>query len=333
MRVCSLGPNETHTLPPDLCFHFGMLTGFHTAVQMKFDLQKSSSVRLAQECIIQPKSEYVADVTASEIGNANNILFEAIDKRTQQNNRIQICDGLVIVNDNNFRLTLFNPTTTTVTLQKNMKLGAISRLLLNTYFSTMIASEQPIQQDYKDHNSNDPPLALSRTDILSQHLSDNEQWHAQLTSVLQHHRALCDTSQPRTIKTPIHHAINTGDHPPTNAKPYFKPVEQRKNIQQEIDKMLKNGIIIPSQSPWSSPVILLKKPNGEFRFIVDYRKLNSITKTDSYPQPTMEELLQSLGGHSWFTKLDLKSGYYQIPIQQQDKEKNSLCHSRRPVSV
>ncbi|CAF0960645.1 unnamed protein product [Didymodactylos carnosus] len=130
-----------------------------------------------------------------------------------------------------------------------MKLGAISRLSLNTYFSTMIASEQPIQQDYKDHNSNDPPLALSRIDTLSQHLSDNEQRHAQLTSVLQHHRALFDTYQPRTIKTLIHHVINTGDHPPINAKPYFKPVEQRKNIQQEIDKMLKNGIIIPSQSP------------------------------------------------------------------------------------
>ncbi|CAF4175775.1 unnamed protein product [Didymodactylos carnosus] len=102
-------------------------------------------------------------------------------------------------------------------------------------------------------------------------------------------------------------------------------LQQRKDIQQEIDKMLKNGIIIPSHSPWSSPVILLKKPNGEFRFIVDYRRLNAITRKDSYPQPTTEELLQRLGGHKWFTKLDLTSGYFQIPIQDCDKEKTAFC--------
>ncbi|CAF4596722.1 unnamed protein product [Rotaria sp. Silwood2] len=89
--------------------------------------------------------------------------------------------------------------------------------------------------------------------------------------------------------------------------------------------MLKSGIIVPSHSPWSSPVILLKKPNGEFRFIVDYRRLNAITRKDSYPQPTTEELLQRLGGHKWFTKLDLKSGYFQIPIQDCDKEKTAFC--------
>lgn len=71
-------------------------------------------------------------------------------------------------------------------------------------------------------------------------------------------------------------------------------------------------------------MLLLTKPNGEFRFIIDYRRLNQITIKDAYPQPTVEELLQRLGGHSWFTKLDLKCGYYQIPIQQSDKEKTAF---------
>ncbi|CAF1330710.1 unnamed protein product, partial [Didymodactylos carnosus] len=148
--------------------------------------------------------------------------------------------------------------------------------------------------------------------------------HQHLSNLPQQDCVLFDTSQPRTIKTSIHHVINTSDHPPVNAKPYFKTIEQRRNIQQQMGKMLRNGIIVPLHSPWSSSVILLKKSNGEFRFIVDYRKLNSITKKDSYPQPTVEELLQRLGGHSWFTKLDFKSGNYQIPIQQRDKEKTAF---------
>ena len=64
----------------------------------------------------------------------------------------------------------------------------------------------------------------------------------------------------------------------------------------------------------SLPLILKKKPDGTYRFLVDFRRLNSITKKDAYPQPSAEELIYRLSGHSYFTKLDLKSGYFQIPI-------------------
>lgn len=160
--------------------------------------------------------------------------------------------------------------------------------------------------------------------MLVQHLGYNQLYYKQVFDLVNKHIALFDTSQPRTIKTDIHHVINTGNHPPVNAKPYFKTIEQRKNIQQEIDKMIQAGIIIPSHSSWSSPVVLLKKPNGEFRFIIDYRRMNSITIKDCYPQPTVEELLNRLGGHTWFTKIDLKSGYYQIPIHSSDKAKTAF---------
>ncbi|CAF1526626.1 unnamed protein product [Didymodactylos carnosus] len=158
---------------------------------------------------------------------------------------------------------------------------------------------------------------------LTDHLTDSSE-NSTIASVLEQYGSLFDTTTRKVI-TPIHHVIDTGNHSPVSARPYFKTVQQRKDIQQEIDKMLNNGIIIPSHAPWSSPVILLKKPNGEFRFIVHYRKLNAITRKDSYPQPTTEELLQRLGGHKWFTKLDLKSGYFQIPIQDCDKEKTAFC--------
>ncbi|CAF4537482.1 unnamed protein product, partial [Didymodactylos carnosus] len=85
-----------------------------------------------------------------------------------------------------------------------------------------------------------------------------------------------------------------------------------------------NNQIRPSTSPWSSPVILHKKNDGGIRFLVDYRKLNAVTRKDSFPQPTTEELLSRIGGSKYFTKLDLKSGYFQIPIQEKDKEKTAF---------
>ncbi|CAF1469586.1 unnamed protein product, partial [Didymodactylos carnosus] len=71
-------------------------------------------------------------------------------------------------------------------------------------------------------------------------------------------------------------------------------------------------------------MILHKKPNGGIRFLVDYRKLNSVTRKDSFPQPTTEELITQIGGSKYFTKLDLKFGYFQIPIHEQDKEKTAF---------
>ncbi|CAF1078981.1 unnamed protein product [Didymodactylos carnosus] len=108
------------------------------------------------------------------------------------------------------------------------------------------------------------------------------------------------------------------------SRPYPKTVDQRRELQKVIQGMMTNNQIRPSNSPWSSPVILHKKPNGGIRFLGDYRKLNSVTKKDSFPQPTTEELVQRLGEHTYFTKLDLKSGYFQIPIDEQDKEKTAF---------
>ena len=88
--------------------------------------------------------------------------------------------------------------------------------------------------------------------------------------------------------------------------------------------MLAKGIIEPLSSPWSSPVILVKKKDGTIRFCVDYRKVNGVTVKDSYPLPRIEDCLDALSGSQWFCTLELASGYWQVKMAEKDKEKTAF---------
>ncbi|XP_076052821.1 uncharacterized protein LOC143032237 [Oratosquilla oratoria] len=85
-------------------------------------------------------------------------------------------------------------------------------------------------------------------------------------------------------------------------------------IRKEIDYMLAHGLITPAQSEWSSPVILVPKADGTQRFCVDFRRVNTVTKRDSYPLPRLEECIDRVGGAHFITKLDLLRGYWQVPM-------------------
>ena len=103
--------------------------------------------------------------------------------------------------------------------------------------------------------------------------------------------------------------IDTGNNPPIKLRPYRTPIQNRQVIEKTIDEMMGANIVRRSKSPWSFPVVIVDKKDGSKRFCVDFRKLNQITKPNSYPLPLIDDILTLLGKAKYFTSLDLKSGY------------------------
>lgn len=95
-------------------------------------------------------------------------------------------------------------------------------------------------------------------------------------------------------------------------------------MRSEVEYLLKHGLATPSHSPWSSPCILVPKQDSTFRFCTDYRKINSVTKPDSFPLPRMEDCVDRIGSAHFVTKVDLLKGYWQEPLTARASETSAF---------
>ena len=120
------------------------------------------------------------------------------------------------------------------------------------------------------------------------------------------------------------HKIDTGDSPPIRQYPRRLPYQFREEVDKQVTEMLSQNVIQRSTSPWASPVVFVKKKDGTYRFCIDYRKLNLVTKQNANPLPRVDDLLDALNGYSIFSTLDLRSGYWQVSMCPKDREKTAF---------
>ncbi|KAL2079452.1 hypothetical protein ACEWY4_025196 [Coilia grayii] len=166
-------------------------------------------------------------------------------------------------------------------------------------------------QDYID-------LAVEKCDLPETEAS-------RLRLLLESFTKLCSSLPGRTDV--LTHYIYTNTQVPIKQKPYRLSVVKQAMVKQKLQEMLESGIVEPSFSGWASPVVLVPKKDGGYRFCVDYRKLNAVTETDAYPLPNITELLESLTGTMLFSTLDLNSGYWQVTMDSMSKAKTAFITS------
>lgn len=159
------------------------------------------------------------------------------------------------------------------------------------------------------------------------HLNDVER--DALLPVLEEFKSLFCPKETPPATDIIQHHISTGSAKPIYQKPYRTPHHQKPLVENFVREQLEAGIIEPSESPWSSPVVIVPKKSTDgmgpkYRFCVDFRRLNAVTIPDVYPIPNIVDTLDHLGGCTYFTTLDLTSGYYQIPMHPESRSKTGF---------
>lgn len=181
-------------------------------------------------------------------------------------------------------------------------------------------------------NRSDTDIDRIMTDNLQKlrldHMNDEER-HKISQLCLEFKDIFYNDKLPLTFTNQIKHSIRTKNEDPIYVKPYRQAPMQQAEIHKQVEKLLVDNVIQESHSPWSAPVHLVPKKadaSGEvkYRMVIDYRRLNDITIDDKYPLPNIHDLFDKLGKSCYFSTLDLASGYHQIELEEQDRQKTAF---------
>lgn len=144
-------------------------------------------------------------------------------------------------------------------------------------------------------------------------------------AVLEKHRDAFDVIQGKLPCTDVAvHHIETGGHAPKYIPPYRCSKVEEGVIQKEVDKLVDMGIVRERKSPWGTSTVLVAKKDGEWRLCIDFGALNRITQNELYPMPVVEELVNDVRQSSWFCLLDLRSAYWQVPMDEESIPKTAF---------
>ena len=321
---CLLGSNVLGPLGITVCRASGEIMG--TAPQQP----EVASVSLVQTVRVPRKTGLFAEAEVEgQCREGEALVFEHGDRLMADHGLISH-DSLVTVRPGNkIFVPLHNEEAFSRSIEKNVQVGTVVTLNERQMGEVEISSCNSVHSEPTVNSAHKPrhEQLLAMLNLPKDELSvvEYEKIRDFLCSNMDVF-ALDDTELGCTSL--VQHEIDTGEHSPM--KQHFRrvPFVHREKISQMVDDMLEKGIIQPSSSPWASPIVLVPKKDGQLRFCVDYRRLNSVTKKDQYPLPRIEDILDSLGEMHYFSTLDLASGYWQIEMGEEARQKSAFVTHR-----
>ena len=208
-----------------------------------------------------------------------------------------------------------NASPTDITLYKNTTLGHC------TPVQNLLAISTDNCETQATPTPSSPVIDLSHCDLSQSQKQQLQELLNRYDNVFAH------PGEPLGRTNMVKHPIRTSGAP-IRQPMHRLPASLKDTVNSQIQDMLDTGVIQPSCSPWASPVVMVKKKDGTWRFCVDYRKVNAITHHDAYPLPRIDATLDSLTGSTLFTTLDLASGYWQVELESSDKEKTAFSTTK-----
>ncbi len=332
-HLCILGQDWLNKYSVDICQSTRQVI-IHTAEssvtipidqcisQHRFPLKSTIAI------IIPPQHERVIELR-SPVSSSPHVIFRP-NQFLQSHNLVAIPNALLSIDKHRKYTTVANPTNRICRIPINTTIGTFT-IPSPSIECHSISPSSTVDQTTPSTPliSSDHNLSTSMDKIFNElvgHLSDPDQKFI-LHQLLTQYPRLFDTSIPSISNLTAPPMINTGSHLPVHSRVYRTDPIKQKHLTGTINEMLTYDQIEKSYASWSSPVILVKKKDGSYRFVVDYRSLNNITERDCYPLPRIDDTLNRLNGNNYFTKLDLKSSYHQIRIHPDDKDKTTFITS------
>ncbi|CAH2087349.1 unnamed protein product [Euphydryas editha] len=166
--------------------------------------------------------------------------------------------------------------------------------------------------------------AIEETDLITEDNLDKTMIKNLLALLNKYRSCFAFTLEELGKSDIIEMEINLKDEEPVVYRPYRLPISERGQVRKMIKELVDCGIVRPLKSSYASPIALVKKKTFDIRLCVDYRALNRKTVRENYPLPRIDDQLDNLAGHQFYTTLDLASGYYQIPIKEDDCHKTAF---------
>ncbi|KAL0147780.1 hypothetical protein M9458_056923, partial [Cirrhinus mrigala] len=188
-----------------------------------------------------------------------------------------------------------------------------------------VAAEDGVQfpDDAVLHGCLNNTQKLAELDSMLGHLSGEQR--DELKSLIFEFSSLF--SDTPTCTSLIEHDIDVQGARPVKQRFYRLPLEKRKSMEASVQYLLDNGLAKPSYSSWASPCLLVKKSDQTYRFCTDYRKVNALTKPDSFPLPRIEDCVDQVGSARYVSKFELLKGYYQVPLTSRAQEVSAFVTS------
>jgi len=289
----------------------------------KLEEEKTNQVKLVEDVVLKARHECVLKgITSMDTGKC--VVFESVSNLHEYvlfANTVNTIDEEKAV-----YLKLANISNEEITLKAGTVVGALN--LLDEQEQDLIeeTNANVIQVETEEHLNS----IRERINKMKFDSNMNCKQVNQLKQLIYKYRNIFQWSEFDVGKTDIiEHEIDTGTKSPIRQKQYKLPVSAQNEIKKQIESMLKNGIIETSNSPWCSPILIVKKKSEDgserYRLCIDFRKVNSHTVKDAYPIPNMEETRDAVGGATMFSSLDMSSGYWQIPLRSEDRQKTAFA--------